>query len=165
LRTRAPLKWPCAKEALKVGETRVRKLRESRQLIRCEEVPVPLLPGGGETLIPFHARLCQPQQRTIGDEEAHHFTVRRHLRMTSQEESAEREWPQLHFTHQETLAAAEEEHINLVKRSTIGTVTQWWRRVDRIACHLSTDREPANKKWSKCWRNGAVEAHRRANLQ
>jgi hypothetical protein len=140
-------------------------LRQSRQLIGCQEVPVPLLPCGGKTLIAFEACLCQPQQRTIGDEQAHHFTVRRHLRVAPKEKRTEWERSQLHLTHQEALAAAEEEHINLVERGTIGPVAQWWRGFDRISCHLSAERESANKQRFERWGNCAVKPHRRTDFQ
>jgi hypothetical protein len=39
--------------------------------------------------------------------------------VTAEEECAEREWTKLHLTHQETLAATEEQDINLVKRGAI----------------------------------------------
>jgi hypothetical protein len=45
--------------------------------------------------------------------------VGRHLGVTAKEECAEREWAELHFTHQETLPATEEQDIDLVKRCAI----------------------------------------------
>ena len=94
-------------------------LRESRQLIGCKEVPVPLLPRGGEPLIALDAHLRKSKERAICHQKSNHFLVGRHLGVTTEEECAEREWAELHFTHQETLPATEEQGIDLVKRCAI----------------------------------------------
>jgi hypothetical protein len=94
-------------------------LRESRQLIGCKEVPVPFLPRSGEPLVALDARLRESHERAIYHKKSNHFLVGSYLGVTTEEECAEREWAKLHFTHQETLAATEEQDINLVKRSTV----------------------------------------------
>jgi hypothetical protein len=88
-------------------------------------VPVPLLPRSGEPLVALDARLRESQERAIDYKKSNHFLVGSYLGVTTEEECAEREWTELHFTHQETLAAPEEQDINLVKRSTVRAVTQW----------------------------------------
>jgi hypothetical protein len=88
-------------------------------------VPVPLLPSGGEPLIALDAHLRESQERAICHQKSNHFLVGCHLCVTTEEECAERERAELHFTHQETLATTEEQDINLVERGAIGAVTQW----------------------------------------
>lgn len=100
-------------------------LRESRQLIGCKEVPVPLLPRSGEPLITLDARFRKSQECAVCHQKSNHFLVGRHLCVTTEEECAEREWAELNLTHQETLAATEEQDINLVKRGAVRAVTQW----------------------------------------
>jgi len=123
--TRLSLEWSRAKVALKVGEARSLTLRESRQLIGGKEVPVPLLPRGGEPLIALDAHLRKSKERAICHQKSNHFLIGGHLGVTAEEECAEREWTKLHFTHQKTLAATEEQDINLVKRGAVRAVTQW----------------------------------------
>jgi hypothetical protein len=88
-------------------------------------VPVPFLPRSGEPLVALDARLRESQECAVCHQKSNHFLVGSHLGVTTEEECAEREWAELHFTHQETLAAPEEQDINLVKRSTVRAVTQW----------------------------------------
>jgi hypothetical protein len=82
-------------------------------------VPVPLLPSGGEPLVALDAHLRESQECAICHQKSNHFLVGRHLGVTAKEECAEREWAELHFTHQETLPATEEQDIDLVKRCAI----------------------------------------------
>jgi len=69
--------------------------------------------------------LREPQERAICHQKSNHFSVGRYLGVASKKECAEQEWAKLHFTHQETLAATEEQDINLVKRGAVRAVTQW----------------------------------------
>jgi hypothetical protein len=82
-------------------------------------VPVPLLPSGGEPLVALDAHLRESQECAVCHQKSNHFSVGRHLCVTTEEECAEREWAELHFTHQETLPATEEQDIDLVKRCAI----------------------------------------------
>jgi hypothetical protein len=122
--TGPPLQRSRTKVALEIGEAWLFALRKSRQLIGCKEVPVPLVPCSGKPLIAFDADLCESQERAIGHQESNHLSVGRHLCVTAKEERAEWEWAELHLAHQEALPATEEQDIDLVKRCTIGAMTQ-----------------------------------------
>jgi hypothetical protein len=99
------------------------------------------------------------------DEESNDLTITGNARMSLQEQVANGEWSGHDLAEEENATAAIEHRVDGVICIAVGTMTEWWRRINWIDGGARAKGAAANNGRHKCRRYRNVKAHSWTQLQ